>query len=73
MTIRPRKRRHNAWRRPRVPLPGPPDEAGTRIPQCNYQLVQHFHPCPLEQRDLVYNAFANNEGWTATVDQEPEL
>ena len=26
-----------------------------------------------EQRELVYNAFANNEGWTATVDQEPEL
>ncbi|MGO9154450.1 hypothetical protein [Mycobacterium sp.] len=35
-------------------------------------LVPPFTSVSPEQRKLVYNALANNEGWTATVDQEPE-
>ncbi len=56
-----------------MPLPGPPDEPDTRILLCNYQLVPAFPSVSLEQHKLVYNALANNEGWTATVDQEPEM
>jgi hypothetical protein len=56
-----------------MPLPGPPDEARNKDSAVQLSTSSAFPSVSPEQRELVYNALANNEGWTATVDQEREL